>query len=284
MKTLSFRFDVDTAIDVERGVPKLLHMGRELHVRFSFYVNMGKAFDMQLYATSRGRSMLTRLLRREELKSSRAARVSTFRKLGVLGALGTVIRNGKVGVTYREELLRLMHDGHELGLHGGMNHALWQHSLHRLTEKQIERLFSQAYDSFCANFRRPLGFCSPGFVYNDCVLDLLDRYGFLYASDMEGKSPFHPVSGNRQYSHIQIPVNIIGNGKASFISQQLALGVGREEIVKRTFGAILERKVAIVYGHPSIEGHRACSILKEVILRAKEAQYDIVPLRDLVSQ
>lgn len=283
MKTLSFRFDIDTIVDVQRGVSELLKLAKELDIQFSFYVNMGKPFSLRLYAINEVKSLLTKVLRRGESKRDRMRKMSVFRKLGFLGVLDTVIKNRQLGICYRKELFRILDAGHELGLHGGMNHAVWQYNLNSLSNEQIEYLFVPAYESFSNFFGKPGGFCSPGFVYNGYVLELLDRFDFLYGADMEGEVPFHPSLGNQRYLHFQIPVNIIGSCKASLISQLLAIGMSREEIARSVLEEIKKRATAVMYGHPSIEGLKAADILKDVILDARAAKYEVVTLRELVS-
>jgi peptidoglycan/xylan/chitin deacetylase (PgdA/CDA1 family) len=284
MKTLSFRFDIDTVADVHEGVPELLKLAKELNIHFSFYVNMGRSFSWKFFAIRQSRSLLKRLLRRGELNRNRARRIGVFQKLGLVSTLDTIVRNQKLGTSYREQLHGILDAGHELGLHGGMNHAVWQYNLDRLTNDQIEHLFVPAYESFSDLFGKPEGFCSPGFVHNRHVLELLDRYDFLYAADMDGEIPFHPSLGNRRYLHFQIPVNVIGNHRVSLISQLLAGGMSDEEIARTVLTEIKRRTTAVMYGHPSIEGVRAAEILKDIIVSARAARYEIITLRQLASQ
>ena len=283
MKTLSFRFDVDTAADIRNGIPKLLDLGRELDAHFSFYVNVGKPFSFKVTLARRLRTSLARLRFRSDSRAVRTARVTAYEKLGLRGILETCLWNRDLGVTYRDQLRKILKEGHELGLHGGMNHAIWQYKLHEMTDGEIDDLFRPAYDTFSQLFGKPVGYCSPGFVYSEHVLDIVDEYGFLYASDMEGESPFHPAVRGKEYAHTQIPVNVVGDGKASFISQQLALGSTDEEMVTALLEEINRHTTAVLYGHPSIEGGMALHVLRKTILEARAVDYRIVPLRSLVS-
>ena len=40
---ITIRFDIDTITCLEQGVPELLSIAKEEDIRFSFFVNMGKA-------------------------------------------------------------------------------------------------------------------------------------------------------------------------------------------------------------------------------------------------
>jgi peptidoglycan/xylan/chitin deacetylase (PgdA/CDA1 family) len=283
MKTLSFRFDVDTAADIRKGIPSLLDLGRELNVRFSFYINVGKSFSFKAFLARRLKVLLGRLRFPSASRAARSTRVTAYEKLGLRGILETFVWNRDLGVTYRDQLCEILKDGHEMGLHGGMNHAIWQYKLDEMTNGEVDDLFRPAYDTFVQLFGKPVGYCSPGFVYNEHVLDIVDEYGFLYASDMEGEHPFHPAVGDKEYEHTQIPVNVMGDGKASFISQQLALGRTGEEMVIELLEEINRHTTAVLYGHPSIEGGMASHVLRKTILEARAADYRVVPLRSLVS-
>ena len=45
MKLCCFRFDADTHVCVSVGIPRLVELGNRLGARFTFFVNMGRAFD-----------------------------------------------------------------------------------------------------------------------------------------------------------------------------------------------------------------------------------------------
>lgn len=107
---------------------------------------------------------------------------------------GRCCSNPRLGRRYRAALDQLHREGHELGLHGGSDHAAWQYSLDELGDDGLERLFQGAFEEFRDRYGQPRGFASPGFRYNQAVLDLLDRKGFEYASDMSGEHPLPPGS------------------------------------------------------------------------------------------
>lgn len=280
MKTLSFRFDIDGVGDIKVGVPNLLTLADSLGVRFSFYVNMGKSFNWKVFFEARSLKRnqkfnpgVKHTLRRKDL----------IRKHGLLGVVQTLVENPCIGIKYKNILFEAVSAGHELGLHGGMDHMLWQYNLGSMDYYEIRNLLAPAYNKFMKLFGKPYGFCCPGFSYNDEVLSLIDDFGFLYSSDMEGELPFKPVIEGRKFEHYQIPVNIVANPRASLINKLCTMGIDENEIVKEVFSQIKKRETAVFYGHPSVEGIHALTILRNIIKSALSSGYDIVTLREIVS-
>lgn len=278
MKTFSFRFDIDSLADIEVGVPRLIELGKELDVRFTFFVNMGRSFRWSVVGGqwSAKPKPETRNLKPEASNVSRLT--SHVVRLGLLRTIRTVIFNPNIGLSNKKLLFKLLDNGHELGLHGGMDHPLWQWGLDSLSRDDINTLLKPAYDDFMKQFGKPRGFASPGFRYNRYVLELIDDYGFEYASDMEGEGPFRPEG----FKHLQIPVNIIGLYKKPLIEYFCGPGVKVTEIVERCEAEVKQREIAVIYGHPAFEGRFRG--LRELLTWVKGNGYRIVPMGTLLEQ
>lgn len=270
-RVLAVRFDVDSVTCLERGIPPLLELGRRLGVRFTFFVNMGRSFSFREMVRARAGSS----------SSGAVPKLGTGRKLGWKGLCTTVVRNPRLGREYRTALDPLHAEGHELGLHGGTNHATWQRSLARLDDAELEALYRPAFDEFTERWGSPEGFASPGFQHDVRVLELLDREGFVYASDMPGDAPFRPVRPDgRRYRHYQVPVNVIGDGTVPLIEQGLARRLAPERIVRDAVERIREHSFALIYDHPFVAGVH--SGLLERILDRVSGDYDIVPMNEYI--
>jgi len=257
---LAFRFDVDSVRCWEEGVPRLMELGRSRDVHFSFYVNMGYSFNW----SHNFRHFVAKRLKKTAPAAPRAPSLPTKAKLGTAGVLKTMFANPQLGERYRATADRLHADGHELGLHGGMDHVIWQRSLDTLSKARIDDLLRPAYDRFTSRYGAPKGFACPGFVHNEDVYELLDEYGFAYSSDEPGEEPFRPGSAGHEHSHFQVPVNVMGESNVPIVEQMLAMGRGESEIVAACVEAIRARPFALLYGHPYVEGIRA-DILGAVI-------------------
>jgi peptidoglycan/xylan/chitin deacetylase (PgdA/CDA1 family) len=274
-RLLAFRFDVDSVRCLEEGVPRLSELGTALGVRFSFFVNMGYSFN---WSHNFRHFVAKRLDRTRAPSPPRAPSLPTRTKLGTIGVLKTMFLNPRLGDRYKAILDSLHAAGHELGLHGGSDHVIWQRSLGQLSKAGIDALLRPAYDDFTARYGRPRGFACPGFVHNAHVYELLDSYGFAYSSDESGEEPFRPSRGGVQYSHFQVPVNVMGEAKVPLVEQMLAMGKYDASIVSACACAIRDRPFALMYGHPYVEGVRA-DILQRVI-EAVDASHEVVTVAE----
>lgn len=280
-RTLAFRFDVDSVTCIERGIPELRRLADRFGVRFTFFVNMGYSFNW----SHNVRHFLKRRGERSVQPERGDARSSlpTATKLGWTGILKTVLLNPRLGDRYRATFDALHAEGHELGLHGGTDHVIWQRSLDELGIRELEQLFRPAFEHFSERYGKPAGFASPGFRYNDVVLDLLDTEGFVYASDMSGESPFRPpAKDGRSHEHYQVPVNVLGERSVPLVEQGLARGVTPSQIEQSLVDAITVREFALVYGHPYVEGVNA-SLLGGALERVRDA-YDVVTVAEYLNR
>jgi peptidoglycan/xylan/chitin deacetylase (PgdA/CDA1 family) len=263
-KTLAFRFDVDSVRCIEEGIPRLIELGERRSVRFTFYVNMGRSFNwvhnLRYFASRRRRAS----------RAARAPALPTYAKLGARGVLKTMFLNPVLGERYRGTFDRLHAAGHELGLHGGTDHVVWQRSLDDLSPNEVGALLRPAYEAFVRRYGRPAGFASPGFVHNDTVLRLMDRYGFAYGSDRPGEEPFRPSIEGVELDHFQVPVNVVGPSQVPIVEHMLATGHDEDEIVAACVEGITALDFALLYGHPYVEGVRA-EILDAVISAVQES-------------
>lgn len=208
-----------------------------LGVRFTFFLNLGFTFNWKHTL----RHVARKQFRRAASSAPGPPALPTLDKLGAVGVLETMLLNPRLGRRFRKTFDRLFEAGHELGLHGGTDHALWQRALADLTDHQLDDLLRPAYDSFTRDYGKPPGFASPGFHYDDRVLRMTDGYGFEYGSDMAGERPFRPRIGGHELAHYQVPVNVAGEGTVPLVEQMLALGRGDEEIVEAAARAIRKR-------------------------------------------
>ena len=64
----------------------------------------------------------------------------------------------------------LQAEGHELGLHGGMDHVIWSRRFHELPDAELGADVEESYGHFVRHFGRPAGFSSPGFYSDERVM------------------------------------------------------------------------------------------------------------------
>ena len=278
MNTLAFRFDVDSVRCCRVGIPRLMEAAGRLGVRFTFYVNLGCTFNWKHTL----RHVARKQLRRAASSAPGPKSLPTLAKLGTAGVLETMLLNPRLGQRFRTTFDRLFEAGHELGLHGGTDHPLWQRALDELSDQQLDDLLRPAYENFRRDYGKPRGLASPGFRYDDRVLCMTDSYGFEYGSDMPGEHPFRPSVGGRELDHYQVPVNVAGENTVPLIEQMMALGKGDDEIVGAAANAIRAREFALMYGHPFVEGVRADLI--ERIVREVRDTHQVVTVAEYLAR
>ena len=280
-RVLAFRFDIDS-VQCLRRTSRLRRVADARGVRFTFFLMMGRSVHLGL-ALRHQCFRFARALTRKHRAVEQAPHISVARKLGLRGLLETIVFNPHLGRKYREEIDALFEDGHELGLHGGTNHTVWQRNLHRLDGRALEALLLPALGEFANRYGPPAGFASPGFEWKEDVLDWLDQNGFQYASDMIGENPFKPSNGcGALHRHYQVPVNVIGRDNIPLIEQQLAWGHDTRNIIERVVGQIYEHEFALLYDHPHVIGVHS-EMLDKIIERV-EADYDIVTMEEYLSE
>ncbi len=271
---LAIRFDIDSVTCCERGVPRLLELGRRRGVKFTFFANMGRSFNFMVNCRLR--------LKGRPTSGPPQVKLGLKEKLTWSGILKTVILNPALGTKYLKTLERVKKEGHELGLHGGTDHVVWQHGIRDMNRDSLLKLFLPAYEQFSQAFGKPEGFACPGFQYDDRVFDILENYNFAYSSDMDGEHPFPTTVNGKRHRLWQVPVNIMGGGKVPAIEEMIAKGCDAERIGRDVADRIMRKEFSLLYGHPYVEGVR-CEILDSVLDRIQNS-HQVVTLSEYLEK
>ena len=222
-KLLVFRFDVDTHRCIRAGVPNLLDLAREVGACFTFFVNMGRAVNH--VATLRA------ILRRRRTIRSRGPtppRLSARTKLGSWHYLVAALLNPRVGAGSPDVIRRAFREGHEIGLHGGRNHASWQAAARQWDARRIAR-------EVAAGRRRLLrvaghrgdeigGFASPGWQGPPRLWPVLASHGFRYVADTRGRH-LEPCFAPSPDAWLRVPTHLVGEpGGVAWLEHHDAIG------------------------------------------------------------
>lgn len=249
------RFDIDTVTCIEQGVPRLLELARRYQVKFTFFVNMGRAIDhKEIFINSPARTLGN--------ITGQRRKISVMRKLGIRDALRTVVFNPNVGLAHLSVLEKIVENGHELGLHGGNNHSIWQRRVHNVNQTTIHAWLDEIYDSFVSNFGPPKGFASPGGNYSTSAYYVLKELGFQYVSDLMADEELS-VSIDPS-SLIQIPVNAQVHA-VPLIEHYRAIGLGDSEVVDKVIDYVESLSVRTVVAHPVWEGFRDVILFERIV-------------------
>lgn len=254
---LCIRVDVETVNCLLKGVPNLMELFDNYGFKATFFVPMGS-------------DLLGRSIKAEDLP--RYLRLEPLKKFGVKNILyGLLLPPPDIGKQHSAELRTIAECGHEVGLHG-FDHAKWVRKIRLLPCEDVEEMFIKGYKEFTNIFgREPRSFASPGFMYTESVLSLLDRHGFLYGSDTRGVLPFWPRIRGTSFKTLQVPVTMPNLEELSW------RGLNDREALMRISSALKEKVasggLATILIHPSYEGllkRRLFSALLEIMERWRD--------------
>lgn len=272
-RSICFRFDVDTPRCLVRGMPALLDLAKELDVRFTFYVNTGRAVLRRLHIKTRGGKVS-------------AKKLSALRKLGPWSYIYTAVRNPRLAEIDRTGIVaRAVAEGHDVGLHGGRNHAEWQRHADTWSEAKTRAELDFGMDAL-----RRLGvpdiasFASPGWNTPPGLAGILPDYGIRILADSHGTDT-HTMERTSPDEALQVPTAFAGEpGGIGYLEWLTARGMDRDQALSH-FAAQLDaqpRRFAILYDHPCFAGIEALALLREMVVHCKRAGTDVMTLAEIV--
>ena len=126
-----FRWDVDHRVCVTDGIPRIRAVCRDFGVPNTFFVNMGRSTNLREWLGKGMARSKAKLADREcgaSHPEDRVAAVSARDRPVTPG--GTLVHSRCFNA--------LQAEGHELGLHGGMDHVVWSRRFHELPDSTLE--------------------------------------------------------------------------------------------------------------------------------------------------
>ncbi len=278
-RLISLRFDVDSHRCVSDGMPSLLDLAAELDVRFTFFVNFGRL-------TSRPRA-LRRLLGRPSTEADGPVRKLPLReKLGTRDLVVATARNPLAGAAHLDVVRRAIDEGHDVGLHGGRNHRVWQDDASGWSQ---ERVADEV--AWGASFLSPFGgtagrgFSSPGWTTSDAIAEAVAEAGFAYLADRHGSDQSEVL--RRVHGLLDVPTNVLGEpGGVGWLEWCRASGDGDRDLRDR-FARRLEDLAgvgrAVVYDHPFHAGLADLDATGWLVEDARAAGWQVAPMADLAA-
>ena len=259
---IPIRMDIDTIV-CANSMNNMLQLADKLDCRFSFYINMGKAISIPA-AISRRLALSNDF---NKSISSPAKKLSIKQKLGIRGILKTVLLNNNLFPICKKELLIAKSYGHEIGLHGGMNHGIWQSYAKHMTDIEITSLLVPAIDEFTYHFGRSFGFTSPGFSINPHSYALLAKNGCRYVSDHVD------ITGKIKRTTIgelpDIPITLAAKGNIDFLESYIASNTieSLESIAKKSIGHF---GYGAFYSHPCFVNNVGNKLFTNFVIELKK--------------
>jgi peptidoglycan/xylan/chitin deacetylase (PgdA/CDA1 family) len=241
----------------------------------TFFVNMGRSTNLLEWigpGTARTKAKL----------ADRDA-VHLIKKTGWPRFFLETVLSRPVGLSFVPLLQAMQAEGHELGLHGGMDHVIWSRRFHQLPDDLLRADVEKSYGHFVRHFGKPAGFSSPGFYSDERVMALLDRLGFLYNGDAIGGSPRRATVAGRPVGHWTIPVTLSGPRTIPFLEYHGARGTPEPEVLRLLGEHLDEHDSVVLYGHPCYEGVRD-RLLRQVFATVVERGFRFVTLQTMAEQ
>jgi peptidoglycan/xylan/chitin deacetylase (PgdA/CDA1 family) len=264
-KTFAFRWDVDHRFCVTNGIPPILDVCKELGVRNTFFLNMGRSTNLAEWLRGMGKS-------RAKLADMNA--VHLIKKTGWPRFALDTLWPRPVGLGFPRALKALQDEGHELGLHGGMDHVIWSRRFAEIPEETLRADVEESLGHFVRLFGKPAGFAAPGFYADERLVRVLDHFGFAYDGDAIGGAP------RPNGRHWTIPVTLAGTGTVPFLEYHGARGTPETEFLRDYERHLDANDLVVVYGHPCYEGVRP-RLLRELFRRALDRGFAFATLAEI---
>lgn len=261
----ALRFDVDTHQCMHRGVPRLLELADEFQIPMTFFINMGRAVSYPGLA----RNLLAPGSRAES-QAEPATKLSSVEKLGFTGTLYTLLANPRVGLS-SGLLPEIESRGHEIGLHGGRNHASWQNHAHAWTQDQLDREIQWGLRALKnAGVRSVDSFASPGWTSPALLPGLLADNGLTVLADHHSRD--HDARGLLEaHSPVRsVNTNLLGEpAGVGYLEYCQARRLGFTEMACEVEQVISSFADVLMYDHPAYAGGNGLARLKALIATLK---------------
>jgi undecaprenyl phosphate-alpha-L-ara4FN deformylase len=250
-RVIGLKVDVDTFEGMKHGVPVLQALFEKHGIRGSFFVPMGKDHT--------GRTV-KRVFTRPGFVA-KASRTSALKTYGLKTLLyGLLLPGPEIALGHGATLRALSAAGHEIGIHG-LDHVYWHDHIKDLDREKTWTILTEAasvYEQITG--QPPLSFAAPGWMINAHALAWFQEHGFIYTSDVRGKTPFMPKLGGLTFNVLQIPTTL------PTLDEAVGLKGNDQESLARFFVSSLTDGLTILTVHAELEGKHWTGFLESFIV------------------
>lgn len=235
---LALKVDIDSYCGAKKGVPQLLDLFRKQGIHATFFASVGPDMSGRAIFRAYDPRFIKRMLK---LGAGKTYGKSTL-------FYGTLIKAPVIGREAKEELRRIMSEGHEIGLHA-YDHIAWHSNMKGWSKEKIKEHLSNAVSLFEEVYgQKPKAFASPGWQSNRFLVELEDEIGFDYCSDTRGASCFYPAFSGKKCSTLQVPTTL------PTFDELLMLDYTEDEAIDKMIGLLSSEGYNIMNIHPEFEG------------------------------
>ncbi len=267
MTTIGLRIDVDTLRGTQKGVPHLLQIFAEHHIRATFFFSMGP--------DNMGRH-LRRLLRPDFLWKMLRTRAARLYGWDIL-LKGTLWPGPVIGRRCAETIRAAASTGHEVGLHG-WDHHRWQTGVAKMTPDTIAADIERGYKALQQiTGTRPAGFAAPAWWCPPPAMQALERFPFRYRSDCRGKTPFYPLLPNGKPAKTpQLPTTL------PTYDELIGRGCSDKDYNQTLLKKITPGRFHILTIHAEVEGIACAGLFRQFLTLAAGQNIRFCPLGRLL--
>ena len=195
---IGLKVDVDTLRGTREGVPRLTALFKKHGVQATFYFSVGP--------DNTGRA-LRRVFRKGF--AQKVARTSVVKHYGVKTLLyGVLLPGPHIGRSAGDVMRGVREAGFEVGLHT-FDHVRWQDYVANAAQSWTRREFERGVEAFAQVFGcMPSSHAAAGWQINAYALELEREFGFKFASDTRGRTPFWPLLPQGGGTCLQLPTTL----------------------------------------------------------------------------
>lgn len=267
MRCVGLRVDVDTLRGTRIGVPRLVRLLAQYHIRATFFFSTGP--------DNMGRH-LWRLLRPAFLIKMLRTRAVSLYGWDIL-LRGTIWPGPVIGKRCPARICEASEAGHEIGLHA-WDHHRWQTKIERMDQTAVYNEIRKGYDLLQTILgKAPECFASPAWKVTPQALYALEKFSFRFESDCRGYSLFRPMVEDRKLSHVQVPTTLPTYDE--LIGRKCTPDTYNDYLLDM----IQPDSLNVLTIHAEVEGISYLSLFKDFLNRAKQKGIVFVPLGDFLS-
>ena len=277
-RLVCIRLDADTPICCSEGLENISRLADTEQFNYTTFVNPGRALDRRI---SMG-------FRRGLCQPATTARkLSSLHKLGLGNLARLAFTNPPAFPGYAASIRDVIQSGHDVGLHGGLNHGTWQHSAHHWSQDMVAAAVDAGLEAFReADLPRPLTFASPGWVSPASLPSVLESRGFTCMADIHGPGSRFLSKATGATGLVNIRTALTGEpGGVGYLEHLAASGFDEKQRRHR-----IERDLensgehVMMYDHPFFVGREGLPLLREFVHDVRALGCDIVPLSRILHQ
>jgi peptidoglycan/xylan/chitin deacetylase (PgdA/CDA1 family) len=268
---IALKVDVDTLRGTLEGVPALLRLFERFGVRATFLFSLGPDHT--------GRA-IRRIFRPGFFAKVRRTSVTSHYGMKTL-LYGTLLPGPDIGRRAGDVMRAAAAAGHEVGIHCH-DHIKWQDQVAHRDAAWTRREMERAAEAFVRVFGRPAhAHGAAGWQINPHALALEAEFGYDWASDTRGTTPFLPVMAGLASRCPQLPTTL------PTLDELLGLdGITAADVHQHVLAASEQPLPAghVYTLHAELEGMQLLPVMEGLLAGWRQAGQEVLAMDDVAGR